>query len=128
MAMTHVDEAIRRALSPEDARAYDALGRDLSPIQEALDAFRSQHRMFAVFSWVGGVAMFVVTVYAAWRFWNEPNLRLMLVWAGVSGFSMFSLGLIKLWFWMEMQKNSVVRELKRLELQVASLIAITAPR
>jgi hypothetical protein len=26
------------------------------------------------------------------------------------------------WFWLERQKNAVVREVKRLELQVASLV------
>jgi hypothetical protein len=34
--------------------------------------------------------------------------------------------MIKLWFFMEMQKNSIIREIKRLELKVASLAAITA--
>ena len=28
---------------------------------------------------------------------------------------------LKIWFWMEIQRNSVVREIKRLELQVANL-------
>ncbi|MGH6910542.1 MAG: DUF6768 family protein, partial [Phenylobacterium sp.] len=98
--------------------------RDLSPMQEAIDAFRSQHRFFAIFAWVGGLTMFIVAAYAAWRFWREPDLRLMLVWAAVGSAAFFSLGLIKLWFWMEMQNNSVVREITRLELQVASLVAL----
>jgi hypothetical protein len=33
------------------------------------------------------------------------------------------LALVKVWFWMELQKNAIVREVKRLELQVASLAA-----
>ena len=28
---------------------------------------------------------------------------------------------LKVWWWMEMQKNSIIREVKRVELQVASL-------
>jgi hypothetical protein len=31
------------------------------------------------------------------------------------------LGLIKLWFWMELQKVSIMREIRRVKLQVASL-------
>jgi hypothetical protein len=124
--MTHPDDAIRRALSPEDLRAYEALGRSQSPVQAAMDAFRTQHYLFAVGVWAAGFAMLLVAVYASWRFWSAPDVRLMLVWAGVAVLALFSLGLIKIWFWMEMQKNSVVREVKRLELQVASLIALTA--
>lgn len=122
--MTHVDDAIRRALSPEDLATYDALGRDLSPVQEALAAFRSQHRLFAIGGWVAGFALFLAGAYCIWRFFGAADMRGMLTWAGGAGFAMMSLGMVKLWFWMEMQKNGVIRELKRLELQVASLIAL----
>ena len=37
--------------------------------------------------------------------------------------STLGLGLIKLWFLMEVQKSAIVREIKRVELQVASLAA-----
>jgi len=32
--------------------------------------------------------------------------------------------MLKLWFWMQMDKNTVIREVKRLELQVATLAGI----
>jgi hypothetical protein len=31
--------------------------------------------------------------------------------------------LVKVWFWLELQKNAIVREVKRLEVQVASISA-----
>jgi len=31
--------------------------------------------------------------------------------------------MVKVWFWLELQKNAIVREVKRLEVQVASLAA-----
>jgi hypothetical protein len=123
--MTDVDAAIRRALSPEDARAYDALGREPSMVVQAMQAFQAQHRLFAVAGWVGGFAMFGVALYAAWRFWQAPDVRGMLMWGGVAALAMAGVALVKVWFFMEMQKNSIVRELKRLELQVASLIALS---
>lgn len=121
--MTHIDDAIRRALSPEDLKAYEDLSRDRNPFQEAIGAFQSQHAAFAVGSWLGGLAMLILAAYAAWRASGALDMREMLGWAALAAFGVFSLGLIKLWFWMEMQKNSVLREIKRLELQVASLVA-----
>lgn len=121
--MTKADDAIRRALSPDDLRAYDALGREPSLFAEALGAFRSQHRLFAVAGWLGGFLLFGVAAWAAWRFWNAPDVRAMLLWGGLATFALAGLGLVKLWFFMEMQTNRMVRELKRLELQVASLVA-----
>jgi hypothetical protein len=120
--MTHVDDAIRRALSPEDVRAYDALSRDQNPLQQALGTFQTQSRILAVAGWFAGFALFAVGVYGFWRFAEAPDVRGMLIWGAVGGLAMMGLGLVKLWFWMEMQKNSIVRELKRLELQISTLL------
>ena len=49
---------------------------------------------------------------------------LMLAWlACCAALAFLSLGLIKLWFWMELKSNAIVREIKRVELQVAGLAA-----
>lgn len=124
--MNKVDEAIRRALSPEDVRAYDALGQERSIIGEAMQAFQTRHRLIAVTGWIAGFALFTVGAWAAWRFWQAPDTRAMLLWGGLAALMLSGLALIKLWFWMEMQTNAIVREVKRLELQVASLIAMSA--
>ena len=45
----------------------------------------------------------------------------MIGWAMAFGFSMATVSMLKLWAWMEIEKNTTVREIKRLELQVAML-------
>jgi hypothetical protein len=120
--MSHSDDAIRRALSPDDLRAYEALGREPSPFEAGVAAFRSQHVFFSFGGWIAGFAMFVIGVYAAWQAWQATDLRTLILWASVGICAVVALGFVKIWFWMEMQKNNVVREVKRLELQVVSLI------
>jgi N-acetylmuramic acid 6-phosphate (MurNAc-6-P) etherase len=124
--MTQAEDAIRRALSPEDLRAYDALGRDLSPIAEAVNAFNTQYRLWAAIAGAGGALMVVGAAYCLWRFAQAPDIRGMLAWGGGAAFAVFSLGLLKMWFFLEMQKNSIMREVKRLEFQVASLATLIA--
>lgn len=114
--MTHLDDAIRRALSPEDLRAYEALGRVQSPFEAAFDAFRAQHRIFAIGAWVMGFILFLVSAYAAWRMVQAPDVRSMILWFAAAAAAFVSLGFLKLWFWLEMQKNGVIREVKRLEM------------
>jgi|GraSoiStandDraft_4_1057263.scaffolds.fasta_scaffold260788_2 hypothetical protein len=121
--MTHVDEAIRRALSPDDLRAYDALSRDQNLLQQAVGAFQSQNRQLAFAGWLLGFALFAISIFGFWRFALASDIRQMLIWGAVGGMAMMGLGLVKLWFWMEMQKNAVVREIKRLELQISVLLA-----
>ena len=47
----------------------------------------------------------------------------MLHWGAASALAFAGVPFIKLWFWLELEKNAVVREVKRLEVQVASLAA-----
>jgi hypothetical protein len=124
--MTSIDDTIRRALSPDDLRAYEELSRAESPLQATITAFRTQHRVFSVVGFLVGTACLAVASYAVWRAAETTEMKAMLGWAGVAAFGFFFFGLLKLWFWMEMQKNSVVREVKRLELQIASLVALAA--
>jgi predicted membrane protein len=124
--MTSIDDTIRRALSADDLRAYEELSRAETPLQATLTAFRTQHAAFAIAGFLVGTACLVLAAYAVWRAAEATEIRAMLGWAGVAAFGVFFMGILKLWFWMEMQKNSVVREVKRLELQVASLVALAS--
>jgi hypothetical protein len=124
--MTTIDETIRQALSPDDLRAYEELSRAQNPLQATITAFRTQHLAFSTAGFLAGTFCLVLAGYAVWRAAEATEVKAMLGWAGVAAFGFFFLGLLKMWFWMEMQKNSVVREVKRLELQVASLVALAS--
>ena len=81
----------------------------------------------AGFSWavaLFGAAFVAIGGYAAWRLLHATDVREMLGWSLLATFVMLSLALVKLWFWLEMQRNAVVREVRRLELQIASLVAL----
>jgi hypothetical protein len=119
--MSQLDQALRRAMSPDDLKLLDELSREESLFEQALKAFRDQHRLIGVLGWVGGFGLFGVACYFAWRFVEAQDLRTMILWGAAAGLAVTAFTMIKLWFFMEMQKNSILREVKRLELQVASL-------
>ena len=58
-----------------------------------------------------------------WRFVRAQAVGDMLRWGAAAAFAFAGLALVKIWFWLELEKNAVVREIKRLEVQVASLAA-----
>jgi len=122
--MTTIDDRIRRALSPADVQAYEALGREISPFGEAIGMFRSVHGGYIWAVALTGAAFVAIGGYAGWRLMNTTDFRSMLGWALLAIFVILSLVLVKIWFWLEMQRNALVREIKRLELQIASLVAL----
>jgi hypothetical protein len=121
--MNDLDRAIRQSLSAEDAELLDRLGADQALHRQVLATFEGQLRWVNVGGWFAGFLLFVAASVMAWRFLQAQELNEMLRWGAGSALAFAGLALVKLWFWMELQKNAIMREVKRLELQVASLAA-----
>jgi hypothetical protein len=119
--MSTIDEAIRRTLSDEDAALFERLGADATLHQQIMETFTGRLRWLNTAGWVAGFVLTAAVFFCGWRFWTAPDLTEMLRWAALGGLGAAGVVLIKLWFWIEMQKNAVVRELKRVELQLARL-------
>lgn len=120
--MTNIDDAIRNALSKEDA---DFLARfeSESPIREVFGTFKGSWGLMNVFAAIVTFAMFGVFLYCLSQMFATAEMRAVLLWSVGAVVSMLAVAMLKLYFWMEMNKNVVLREVKRLELQVARLAA-----
>jgi hypothetical protein len=116
-----LDRAIRQSLSAEDAELFDRLGADQALHRQVLATFEGRLRWFNAAGWIAGFALFGVACVLAWQFLQAEEVRDMLRWGVASALAFAGLALVKVWFWLELQKNAVVREVKRLELQVAGL-------
>lgn len=121
--MTDLDQAIRASLSSEDTELFDRLGADQALHRQVLATFEGQLRWFNTAGWIAGLVLFGVASVSAWRFVQAQEIGDMLRWGAASALAFAGLALIKVWFWLELQKNAIVREVKRLEVQVASLAA-----
>ena len=121
--MSQIDDAIRQALSAEDAEALERYATEPSLLQRLLEAFNGRLALLNALAVFIGFALFGIGFYCAWRFMSDPNLAGMLKWGGATGLAALGLISTKLWFWSELRTNAVIREVKRLELQVARLAA-----
>lgn len=122
--MTHIDDAIRQALSAEDARALEAFSGEQPLIKQAFATMGAgPNQVINVMGWLGGFLMFGAGVAFGWKFYFATDAHEMALWGGATVMAFVGIGLIKIWFFMEMHKNQIIREVKRLELQVARLAA-----
>jgi hypothetical protein len=121
--MSELERSIRQALPQDDARPLEALGEDPTLYQQVLETFRGRLRWLHLLGWIAGFAFFAIACICAWRFVNAPELRSMLLWGAAASLAVMALVLVKIWFWMELNKNAILREIKRLELQTARLAA-----
>jgi hypothetical protein len=119
--MENLDERIRASLSSEDRALLARLAADDSLYHNVVSAFQGRTRWLYASGWVAALVLFGVALYCSVHFVKATEIRDMLLWGAAGGIAFVGLGLIKLWFWMEIQKKSILRELKRVELLLASL-------
>jgi len=118
--MSEVDDKIRSALDAEDRALYDQLGEQ-SMLGMMTGAFKGRNWFLNVYAFVVSFVLFIGAIYCLVRFFQATETHAQLAWALGVWFGMMATGFIKLWFWLEIQRNQIIREVKRLELQVARL-------
>lgn len=119
--MTDLDDKIREALRREDAELLKQYESDPPLFETLVETFRGRHRWLNALAFVFTFVALALAILAAYEFFDVESTRAMIAWA--TGFLWFVIwiAMLKIWFWLEIEKNSLTREIKRLELQVARL-------
>lgn len=120
--MSKLDQGIRQALAAEDA-AFLAKFEGQSPFHEAMGTFSGKWGAMNVFAALVTFAMFGAAAYCAWSAFGAADVRETVLWSTGASVAMLAVAMLKMYFWMEMNKNVTLREVKRLELQIARLVS-----
>lgn len=119
--MTDLDQMIRAALKAEDAEALQKYEQDAPLLETIIDLYKGRRRGINLLLTVVTWGLFTLLLFCGYRFFQVDSTRELILWAtGFLGLSIWIV-LLKLWFWLQMATHSVIREVKRLELQVALL-------
>ena len=118
--MEEIDLLIKDTLSKEEAAFYDSL-EEQNVTSMFIGLFKGKNAWILV---VMNVMIFVflgLFVYCCIQFFKVESAEELMKWG--FGSLMFFLGvsMLKIYAWMQMDKNAILREMKRLELQVMSL-------
>ena len=119
--MKDIDEKIREALRKEDSELLEHYRNEQSISQMVVDSFRSRHRWLVVLVFTIGTAIFLLEFVVAYRFLHVESTREMIAWATGFVVGVIAIAMMKVWYWLELNKNSLAREIKRLELELANL-------
>ncbi len=117
-----IDELIKSALTKEEAIFYNEL-EEQSLLEMVLGVYQGKLKWFAILTAVIMAVVFGLAVYCLIQFLQADDAKEMILWAcGMFGAMILS-SMLKLFHWMQMDKNAILRELKRVELQVGVLAA-----
>lgn len=118
----NIDEMIKAGLSEHDQQLFDELESDMNIQEMAVTAFQGRNRGIKVFAFILSFVFFGLAVFCVWNFSQTQDVRLALNWLMGFGFCALSVAMFKMYFWMEMHKSSVLREVKRVELQLSHVV------
>lgn len=121
--MTDLDKAIRQTISDGDTELTQRFGADPSLPKQFLDTFQGPFGAFNIIGLIAAIGATVGGAFCIWRFATATDVPAMLIWGALAGAALSAVSLLKIWFWMELHRQSIMREIKRLELQIARLAA-----
>lgn len=115
-----IDELIKETLSQEEAKFYDDLGEQ-NLLEKIGGTFTGKTGWLVIVMNLVNLVFFCLFIYCCFQFFDADQVNDLIKWS-VAGFLCWSfMAFIKLYVWMQMDKNEILRELKRVELQVSAL-------
>lgn len=119
--MSQLDDAIREALSAEDAELLARFEAEPGMAIEVSGLFRGPRAGVNLSLLILALALAAATLFAALQFARADTVRPLAHWGALTAAGFTILMVIRLWYIAELQSNRILRELKRLELQLARL-------
>ncbi|MBT8273227.1 MAG: hypothetical protein KJO77_05435 [Bacteroidia bacterium] len=115
-----IDKLIKETLTQEEAKFYDEL--DEQNVFEMLGGlFTGKNSWIMILMNIVTLGFFVGFIYCIVQFFGTENTNEMIKWTAGGFLCVMTVGMIKIFLWMQMDKNALLREIKRLEIQVSSI-------
>jgi hypothetical protein len=116
--MNDIDQKIKAALQRRSSG--DDIADEPNLAEEVITVFRGRHRWMHAVVVIVSLLFLALAVWASVQFYHAEVVREQLVFGAITFASGMVISLLKIWFWLEMHTNRVLREVKRIELLMLS--------
>jgi hypothetical protein len=121
--MTKLDDAIHGALTEEDKVFLAQFEKEPTSVEQAFGVFRGPLGWIYVAFLAVAVVLAPIGLFSGWKFLTVTDMRPLFYWGAATAAILLVLSVVRIVFFMQINTNRILRELKRLELQVARLAA-----
>jgi len=115
-----IDNLIKETLTEEEAKFYDEL-EEQNILQMILGLFKGKNKWIMFVMNFMTLVFFVLSIYCVVQFFETEIQKEYIKWGIGALVFLFGVSMLKVFAWMQMDKNVLLREMKRLELQISSL-------
>ncbi|WP_406683976.1 hypothetical protein N1F78_14980 [Seonamhaeicola sp. MEBiC1930] len=118
--MEDIDKLIKETLTQEEAKFYDEL-EEQNIFQMLGGLFRGKNSWLALIMNLMVAIAFGLMIYCIIQTFDADKTNDLILWISGVLLCFLYISMIKIYMWMQMHRNALTREIKRLELQVSSL-------
>ena len=118
--MEEIDKLIKETLNQEEAKFYDAL-EEQNILEMIFGLFKGKNAWINILMNIVIVVFFGFFIYCGIQFFESETTEGLIRWGFGSMTFFIAISMLKIFGWMQMDKQAILREMKRLELQVMSL-------
>ena len=115
-----IDKLIKETLTQEEARFYEELNEQ-NVFQMIGGVFQGKNKWIMILMNIMTLLFFGLFTYCIVQFFESEITKDLIKWGGGTLVFLLGVSMLKIFAWMQMDKNALLREIKRLELQVSSL-------
>ena len=115
-----IDEIIKEELTQEESKLFEELDEQ-NIFRMLCGVYKGKNGWLIILINIFQLAFLVLFIYCAIKFFNTEETNELIRWGVFGSLSIFAQSMLKFYTWMQMDKNSIIREMKRLEFQVSIL-------
>ncbi|WP_248723149.1 DUF6768 family protein [Seonamhaeicola sp. ML3] len=115
-----IDKLIKETLTQEEAKFYDELDEQ-NLFQMLGGLFKGKNSWLAIVMNFMTAIVFGLLIYCIIKTFDAEKTNDLILWVGGVLVCFLYISMIKIYLWMQMHRNALTREIKRLELQISSL-------
>jgi Family of unknown function (DUF6768) len=118
--MEDIDQLIKDTLTEEEAKFYDDL--DEQNVWQMIGGlYKGKNVWLTVIMHIINIAAFGLMIYCLIQTFDAEKTNDLMLWIAGFFLSLIVMSMMKIYAWMQIHRNALTREIKRLELQVSSL-------
>ena len=115
-----IDKLIKETLSEEEAKFYGELDEQ-NVFQMVGGLFKGKNKWIMLLMNVITLVFFILFIYCVVQFFKTEVTKELIKWAAGAVIFLLGVSMLKVFAWMQMDKNALLREIKRLEIQLSSI-------
>ena len=120
--MNNTDKKIWSALTVDEQRVIEEMPDYDNIFTLMSQSYRSGMRPFVILLVVLTTVVTAFCLFAIWKVFDAETTQHQILWSLAATGSFIWTGLAKVWFWMQLERQKLLLELKRAELRILAVI------